>query len=66
MAVVGVAGLVLPVLPGWLLIGAGALMVFPAESRTGRTLRSRLRNREEALIARIEQRRAAEGIQRAA
>jgi len=66
IAVVGLAGLALPVLPGWLLIGAGALILFPAQSRAGKYLREKIGHREDALITRIEERRSVESAQRAA
>ncbi len=66
VAVIGCAGLVLPVVPGWLLIGAGAIILLPGDSHAGKAIRRRLRRREDALIARLEERRTMEGAHRAA
>ncbi len=64
IAVIGCAGLFLPVLQGWLLIIAGLLLLFPENNRVGRLIRSRIRRKEDALIARLQQRREMQTVRR--
>lgn len=57
LLILGVVGLALPVLQGWLTIFAGLYVLFPEDSRTGGKLREWVRGRKRALAAELKARR---------
>ncbi|MFO7768361.1 MAG: hypothetical protein R6W82_05340 [bacterium] len=56
LLVLGVLGLFLPILQGWLFLGMGLLLLFPRDTRTGRRIRAWLKRRREGLREGIEER----------
>ena len=53
----GVVGLMLPVLQGWLTIFAGLYVLFPEDTPAGKKLRAYVRRRRKDVAAQMEKRR---------
>ena len=53
----GVVGLMLPVLQGWLTIFAGLYVLFPEDTPTGKKLREYVRRRRKDVAAQMDKRR---------
>jgi hypothetical protein len=57
LLVLGVVGLALPVLQGWLTIFAGLYVLFPEDTPTGKKIRDYVRRRRRDLAGQLEKRR---------
>ena len=57
----GVLGLFLPILQGWLFLGMGLLLLFPKDTRIGRRIRSWLKDKQGDLKDRIDARLGRKG-----
>jgi hypothetical protein len=53
----GVVGLMLPVLQGWLTIAAGLYVLFPADTPTGQKIRAWMKRRKSDVAAQMEKRK---------
>mgnify|MGYP007065733507 CR=1 FL=1 len=57
----GVLGLFLPILQGWLFLGMGLLLLFPKDTRMGRRIRAWLKEKQGDLKQRIDARLGRKG-----
>jgi uncharacterized protein YqgC (DUF456 family) len=54
LLLLGIAGLFLPILQGWLMIFAGLLLLFPEETAAGHSMRAWIRAPKAALARNLE------------
>jgi len=57
LLLLGIAGLFLPILQGWLMIFAGLLLLFPEQTAAGHRLRAWIRARKAAMAQSLERSR---------
>jgi uncharacterized protein YqgC (DUF456 family) len=57
LLLLGIAGLFLPILQGWLMIFAGLLLLFPEQSAAGHRHRAWIRDRKAAIARDLERSR---------
>lgn len=57
LLLVGVLGLFLPILQGWLFLGAGLLLLFPKNTKTGRRIRTWMKEKRSQVAERIRRRK---------